>query len=140
MREHVRAIFVVSIVRSILEAVGGVWVLLVAWRWGESAGTGLSALVPGHHPDARPAVGDREAFVILGCVLILFGVARFVQSLNSLFVKEWARKFGQVLAIVDFFTPLTLPLGLWALLVYRHPDTRDHFRQREPALSASTGG
>ena len=136
MSEHVRAIFVVSIVRSVLESVGGVWVLLVAWRWSEPAGSGLSAFVPGHHPDARPEVGDREAFVILGCILILLGVARFVQSLNSLLVREWARKFGQVLAIADLFTPLTLPLGLWAFLVYRHPDTRDHFRKRESESTA----
>ena len=133
MSEHIRAVFVVSILRSIIELLGGVWVLLVSWSWSSPARDGLARLVPGHHPDARPVGGDREAFVILGCALILLGVARFVQSLSSLRVKEWARRFGQVLAILDFVTPLTLPLGLWALLVYRHPDTRDHFRERRPA-------
>ena len=130
MNEHVRAIFAVSMLRSALEAFGGIWVLLVAWRWGADLGDGLGRLVPTFHTGARPLPGDRAGFVILGALLVVIGVARFCQSLGSHQCKEWARRLGQGLAILDFATPITLPLGLWHLLVYRHPETRERFRER----------
>ena len=137
MIEHLRAIFVVSVVRSVIEGLGGIYVLLVAWRWGEAFDDGSWArFIPTYHSEAKALPGDRTGFVVLGLLLLIFGVLRFSQSLSAFVYKEWARRSGQILAIFDFLTPFTLPLGLWALIVYRHPDTFDHFRTHGPSAVA----
>ena len=58
---------------------------------------------------------------------MLLGLLRAVQLLAAARPFPWSRRLGQYLGMLDFLTPLTLPLGLWALLVYRHPDTRQIF-------------
>jgi hypothetical protein len=58
---------------------------------------------------------------------MLLGLLRAAQLLAAVRPFPWSRRLGQCLGVLDFLTPLTLPLGLWALLVYRHPDTRQIF-------------
>jgi hypothetical protein len=130
MIEHLSAIFVVSVLRAVVEAALGAYILLVSWRWEATWAEGWLQYVPGVRPGAQPLPGDRGAFVAIACVLLVLGAVRFVQALHAFLRREFARRFGQALAIVDFLTPLTLPLGLWCLIVYRHPDTRDFFRNR----------
>ena len=126
MQKHLQIICVVSLLRVLAEFALGAWVSLVALGWD---GEGFLA----YHPTARPEVGDREAFYILGVGLLLLGLIRLVQVVGVLTVRSWARVLGQWLGWVDFLTPLTLPLGLWALQVYRHPDTIQVFRHRQAA-------
>ena len=101
----------------------GVWITLVAVGWAGEAGGWL----PAYHSSARPEPGDRGAFFVLGGALMLLGLLRATQLLGAARPFPWSRRLGQCLGALDFLTPLTLPLGLWALLVYRHPDTRQIF-------------
>ncbi len=134
MQRHLQIICLVSFLRVLAEFALGAWISLVALGW-----DGESFLA--YHPTARPEVGDREAFYILGGGLLLLGLIRLVQLvgtlllliLNGRLVCAWARVLGQWLGWVDFLTPLTLPLGLWALQVYRHPDTVQAFSRRQPS-------
>lgn len=126
MQRHLQIICVVSLLRVLAEFALGAWVSLVALGWD---GEGFLA----YHPTARPEGGDREAFYILGVGLLLLGLIRLVQVVGVFAVRSWARVLGQWLGWVDFLTPLTLPLGLWALQVYRHPDTIQAFRPRQAA-------
>ena len=133
MADYVRVTFVVSVVRSFLEIIAGIWVLLVVAQW-QPWTDGFGGFRIGFHPEARPDGGDKTAFTVLGAALLAFGVVRFVQALNVFRAREWSRRATIVLAAFDFLTPVTLPLGLWYLKVYRHPDTKDHFRKgRAPA-------
>jgi len=126
LQRHLQIICVVSLLRVLAEFALGAWVSLVALGWD---GEGFLA----YHPTARPEGGDREAFYILGGGLLLLGLIRLVQVTGVFAVRSWARVLGQWLGWVDFLTPLTLPLGLWALQVYRHPDTIQAFRPRQAA-------
>ncbi len=133
LQKHLQIICVVSLLRVLAEFALGAWVSLVALGWD---GEGFLA----YHPTARPEGGDREAFYILGMGLLLLGLIRLVQVagvlavlVGVLAVRSWARVLGQWLGWVDFLTPLTLPLGLWTLQVYRHPDTIQAFRPRQAA-------
>jgi hypothetical protein len=60
-------------------------------------------------------------------------VIRCAQALFSLRAVEWGRRLGLILACVDFVTPVTLPIALWGLIIYRHPDTRDYFQRKGEA-------
>ena len=126
MQRQLLIICVVSLTRVLAEFALGAWISLVAVGWD---GEGFLA----YHHTARPESGDREAFYILGGGLLLLGLIRLVQVAGALAVRSWARVLGQWLGWIDFLTPLTLPLGLWALQVYRHPDTLQAFRRRRPA-------
>ncbi|MBN1441270.1 MAG: hypothetical protein JXA90_01110 [Planctomycetes bacterium] len=168
MVEHVRALGIVSLVRSLLELTFGIYLLILVAIWatpaspedvliersasrGEAGGLETASvwmermldqlgLGPAWiwvetrfarlHPTGEPEPGDRLAFGILGGALLLFGGLRIAQSFGALLVRERARKLGLFLAIFDFLTPVTLPLAFWSLVVYRHPDTRDHFTRR----------
>lgn len=111
-----------------MELALGAWITLVALGWdGEGGGGFLN-----YHPTARPESGDREAFYILGCGFLLLGLVRLLQVVGSFVLRPWARVLGQWLGWIDLITPVTLPLGLWALQVYRHPDTREVFKRRQP--------
>ena len=125
LQRHLRAIFYVSLLRVLAELALGTWITLVALVWDSENGPRFLT----YHYTARPESGDREAFFILGVGLMLLGMIRLAQVLGSARRLCWARSLGLGLGWLDFLTPLTLPLGLWALLVYRHPDTRQLFRR-----------
>lgn len=132
MQRHLKAIHCVAFFRFLLELGLGGWITLVAVGWaGEGGGE-----FPTYHSSARPEPGDREAFFILGGALALLGLLRLVQLAAASRRLSWSRRLGQCLGVLDFITPLTLPLGLWALLVYRHPDTR-HLFHREPSADGA---
>ena len=136
LQRHLKAIHCVTFFRLLLELGLGVWITLVAAGWAGGAGGWL----PTYHSSARPEPGDREAFFVLGGALVFLGLLRAVQLLAAARPFPWSRRLGQCLGLLDFLTPLTLPLGLWALLVYRHPDTRQIFSRglRGDAESAQT--
>lgn len=142
MSDHVRAIGIVSLLRAIAELLFGGYLLAVVARWSVPAltlgegGEGRDLLwwfrerFATLHPSSTPESGDQTAFLVLGAVLLTFGLVRVAQSLSTLLAHSWARRAGLVLAAFDFVLPVTLPLAFWGLVVYRHPDTRDYFRGR----------
>lgn len=123
MHRHLRTIRYVSLFRVVVELALGVWVTLVAIGW-DSEGRWS------YHPTARPEAGDREVFYIIGGGLVLLGLLRLAQVIGASRLQSWSRKIGQGLGVLDVLTPLTLPLGLWVLFVYQHPDTRHLFRKK----------
>jgi hypothetical protein len=128
MLEHVRAIGIVALVRSLcLELPLGIYILLVAARWGES---GFPAWWPSFSQGAKPLPGDRLAFLLFGAALLALALVRLAHAVSSLQVREIGRRLGLLLAGVDFLTPITLPLAFWSLVAYRHPETREFFRER----------
>ena len=136
LQRHLRAIFYISLLRVHAEVALGTWITLVAQVWDSENGPSFLA----YHYTARPESGDREAFFILGGGLMLLGAIRLAQVLGSARRLCWARRLGLGLGWLDFLTPLTLPLGLWALLVYRHPDTRQLFRRGRSEGASSPPG
>ena len=160
MMEHVRALGIVSLVRSVLELLAGLYLLLVVSIWSGPVYPD-AILSPGAsrqeepvfveaitnwfgnrfarlHPSGEPEPGDQMALGIIGGLLVLFGGLRSVQSFCTLLVKDWARKIGLFLAVFDFVTPVTLPLAFWSIVVYRHPETRDYFTRRGRPAAATT--
>lgn len=128
MQRHLSTIRVISLLRILVELALGAWITLVALGWNGESGEGFL----NYHPTARPETGDREAFYILGAGFILLGLIRLLQVVGAFAVHPWARVLGQWLGWIDLLTPVTLPLGLWALQVYRHPDTRQVFKRPRP--------
>lgn len=129
MRRQVSALGAVALVRAVLEILLGGYLIAVAVHWS-------GASWPSIHLDAKPVVGDREAFFAFGGVLIVLSLLRTAQALASLRAAEWGRRAGIVLAVFDLATwwvgfPFTLVIVLfafWSLYVYRHPDTRGYFQ------------
>ncbi len=153
MGEHIKALGVVSLLRSIVEILLGSYLIAVINRWSHPASNhnssfheeeswlvGLERWWANHfatlHPNATPEPGDWWFLLVLGLLFVLFGLFRLVQSSGSLLAFGWARKLGLVLAAFDFVTPITLPLAFWSFVVYRHHDTRDYFSRREVSQGA----
>ncbi|MEM7234120.1 MAG: hypothetical protein AAF517_18225 [Planctomycetota bacterium] len=122
MAEHVRAIGIVSILRSLVEQGLGGYLLATAYLW--KAGSGFFEL------RGVPDSADRTTFFAVGLFLCLLSMVRFVQAVQSLRVRDWARRLGLWLGSIDFILPITLPFALWSFVVYRHNDTRDYFRRQ----------
>lgn len=136
MVEHIRALGIVSLLRSFVELCLGVYLIAVAivWRtmlfsFEEPAGGLQGFLDRLVFLKGEPQPGDREIFLIAGIVLVVLFLVRLLQSICSLLTKEWARKAGLCLAVIDFATPITLPMAFWSLVVYGHPESRDYFRR-----------
>ncbi|HLU47858.1 MAG TPA: hypothetical protein VK116_07230 [Planctomycetota bacterium] len=125
MIEHVRALGVVSLVRALLEAAFGIYVLKLASVW--SRGEGFFLL------HGAPEDGDRGFFLGLAIVLLVAATVRAAQAIASFLLREWSRRVGIALGILDVVLPITLPVALWSFVVYRHPETRDRFRRASGA-------
>jgi hypothetical protein len=152
MAEHVRALGTVSLMRAALELLLGAYLIIVVnrWRYPEEIGSVLArkasagatvqwvdraeawleARFATLSRGSKPEPTDRLTFGLLGGLMVTFGVARLIQSTFSLLGREWSRSAGLFLALFDFLTPITLPLAFWSFVVYRHPETRDHFSRR----------
>jgi len=76
---------------------------------------------------------DSWAFRICGCALLVLSAAFLIQGAGTLLLRPWARRLGIALAAIDLVNlllfPLSTTLGLYALVVYRHPDVRDWFER-----------
>jgi hypothetical protein len=131
MLEHLRVFIIVSLARSVLETVSGIYLARLVDLWQPGRGAFGLFLLRG-----EPEAGDREILRLFSVLLLALAALRFVQALGALFAAAWSRRAGILLAAVDFVLPLTLPFALWGLVVYRHPDTKDRFRRR-PAVARS---
>ena len=83
-----------------------------------------------------PDVPAFDAAVLfgVGAFLLAGGLARLVQAAGVLLSKPWSRKLGLALGVFDIvnlvFFPVSMALGLYAVVVYQHPDTLDRFEPR----------
>jgi hypothetical protein len=79
-------------------------------------------------------VFDAAVLFGVGAVLLAGGIARLIQALGAVRVKPWARKLGLALGLFDIANlvlfPVSMALGLYAVVVYQHPDTLDRFEPR----------
>ncbi len=130
MTAQIAALSIVLLVRCLIEFLLGLFIVLVTIFW-TNGGPALFSVKDG----AEPQSYDRLGLAILGGVLLAVACVRFAQALSSLRAREWARKVGLWLAVLDLATPLTLVLGIWTFVVYRHPDTREHFKHREASAA-----
>ena len=137
MAAHVLAITIASLVRALLEFGVGLYTLSVCAGW-----DGADASAQGwfqYHSGAEPIPGDRLALTILGCCLVAIGAVRLFHALGAFSKREWARKIGVFLAVLDIITPITIFFALWGWIVWRHPETRDLFGTSGQPQELATG-
>lgn len=124
MVEHVIALGWINLVRAILGlAFGGILI----WR-------AYSPLESQAYVSDENFSFDQYAFLVVGTLTIVIAHMRAAQSIGSFLLRRWGRVLGLALALFDIANlilfPLSTALGLYGLVVYRHPDTRDQFRSR----------
>ncbi len=137
MAEHVKVLAVLGIARALAALlVGG---LLISKAGGLSLadyGSSRGALEMGSiDAGDREDLGfDQRAFAALGALCVAFAVIRTVQGIGVLRTVRWARPLGLGLAVFDALNlalfPLSTALGLYGLVVYRHPEAVARFGAR----------
>lgn len=127
MAEHVKMLVKIGFLRALLGAGLGPFFLYKAQTLTRDSyeSTWVTPDVPAF--DAAVLFG-------VGAVLLAGGIARLIQALGAVRVKPWARKLGLALGLFDIANivlfPVSMALGLYAVVVYRHPDTLDRFEPR----------
>jgi len=135
MVEHIRLLAAIALVRGCLGIAAGALLLVKAFR-----------LEPRLYYPAMVSndviVFDSWAFRIGGCALLVLSAAFLIQGVGALLSRPWARRLGLALAAIDLVNlllfPLSTALGLYGLVVYRHPDVRDWFERPGAAAPART--
>ncbi len=139
MASHILALGVIQVVRGLLGLAVGVFFIYrsfsIPFEW-----------------LARIEKGDQAAFLAIGILLVLFALVRAGQGLFTVFlmprlsrggadggvgggggagVGRTVRKLGIIMGVVDLIDltlfPITTACGTYALLIYRHPESRDYF-------------
>lgn len=137
MLDHIRNLGWLGILRAALAAAFGVVLLVKAMRlelrdyessrFHLDAGAGLAR-------HAGDLAFDRVAFSAVGLASLLLAVLRSAQGVGALKGRAWARPFGVGLAGFDIVNlalfPLSTTLGLYGLVVWRHPESRERFKRR----------
>ena len=119
MLEHLRVLGWLGIVRGVLGALAGAFII---WR----------AVVPAVPQEALP--WDVPLFWVVGIVSLLLAVVWTAQGVAVLRMRPWSRRCGLFLGLTDLvclcFFPVSTAMGLYAIVVYRHGETVEHFRSR----------
>ncbi len=144
MFEHVRALGILGIVRSILAAGIG---LALLWKsqdvtLQEYAKNRFELEAPVYNTEDRAILSfDRNAFAAVGVVCLGLAIVRLAQAVGALFWRGWARRLGLGLACFDVFNlalfPVSTALGLYGLVVYRKAETAERFAARRVAAAGS---
>src|SRR5688572_24046667 len=124
MVEHVIALGWINLARALLGlAFGGILIWRANWP--------IESLA--YAADENFSF-DQYAFLVVGTISIVIAHVRAAQSIGSFLLRRWGRILGLALALLDIANlllfPLSTALGLYGLVVYRHPDTLDQFRSR----------
>ncbi len=139
MASHILALGIIQAVRGILGLAAGAFFIFRSFK------------IPFDRV-ARVEDGDRAAFLAIGILLVIFALVRAGQGVFTVFLMprlgrggadghvgegvgpgagRAARKLGIVMGIVDLVDltafPFTTACGTYAILVYRHPESRDFF-------------
>jgi hypothetical protein len=137
MAEHVRMLVKIGILRALVGiALGPILIHKSRTLTRESYGSTWVA------PDVQAF--DAAVLLGVGALLLAGGIARLIQAAGASRSRPWARRLGLALGVFDIanlaFFPVAMALGLYAVVVYRHPDTLDRFEPRGRASSASLPG
>jgi hypothetical protein len=77
---------------------------------------------------------DATVLLAVGIIFLAGSAVRLLQAVGARLSRPWARRVGLVLGLFDIanlaFFPVSMALGLYAVIVYRHPDTLDRFESR----------
>ena len=130
MAEHIRRLAWIGVARSILAILIGSLLVVKAEKLGQSS-YGYTRVT------VETVAFDQLAFRWLGGLCFFFACLRMAQAGLALVRNSWARPLGLSLALFDIVNlclfPVSTALGLYALVVYRHPDTLDYFDSRQKA-------
>jgi len=130
MVEHIRLLAAIALVRGVLGIAAGALLLVKGFRLEPRL------YYPAMIPDDLIAF-DSWAFRIGGCTLLVLSAGFLIQGVGALRSRPWARRLGFALAAIDLVNlilfPLSTALGLYGLVVYRHPDVRDWFERTAAA-------
>jgi uncharacterized membrane protein (DUF2068 family) len=142
MSEHVRVLGIIGIVRAVFGLALGILLLMKATRLALPDYDADRGALQGYHADEHDEADlafDRVAFCAVGGVCLAFAVMRLVQGIGALITARWARSRGLGLAVFDVINlalfPLSTALGLYGLVVYRHPETAERFRAKQATAS-----
>lgn len=123
MAEHVVVLGILGIVRSVLGLALGAWLILAARDLSPESYEAV-------RPSAETVEFDRAAFLAIAAASWLLAPLRALQGALALKRKRFARPSGLALAAVDLLDlalfPVSTALGLYALVVYRHPTTAEY--------------
>lgn len=137
MAEHVVVLGILGIARSVLGLVLGVWLILVARDLGPESYETV-------RPSAETVEFDRAAFRTIAVASLVLAPLRAIQGALALKRKRFARASGLALAAVDLLNlaifPVSTALGLYGLVVYRHPTTAEYLGCRRAAADKLTAG
>lgn len=104
---------IILIVVGVLTAIVGLFALLAASLF--SSGMDIPGLEQFEGTNVAGAIGT--IFVVIGAVIIAFGVLQVVSGINLFSARSWARILGIVLAVIGGL------FGLLALVPGSNPDT-----------------
>jgi hypothetical protein len=127
MAEHVRTLGWIGVVRAVLGMLLGPYLVYKSLT--------LTRESYGSTPVTQEVLAfDAAVFLGIGAFLAASGLVRLVQAVGALGSRPWARRAGLALGVFDIlnlaFFPVSMSLGLYAVVVYRHPDTQDRFGPR----------
>lgn len=130
MDEHVKVLGWLGVARSVLALALALLLLVKSENLGQSS-YGFPRV------SVETVEFDQLAFRWVGGLCFFFSVLRVIQGALALLGRSWARRFGLALAMFDLVNlalfPVSTALGLYGLVVYRHPDTLDHFAGKRRA-------
>jgi hypothetical protein len=135
MLEHVKILSAIGVVRALLGAALGV-VLLV-----KAGNLRTPDYLPRRELSRAPTAEETETmrfdevvFRVGGAACLLIAIARLTQGIGAFCAAAWARRGGLALAAFDIANltlfPLSTALGLYGLVVFRHPEAVEWFRRR----------
>jgi hypothetical protein len=137
MGEHVRVLGYLGILRAVVGAALGIYLL---WK---SAHIDLSAYGLSFVTEGILRF-DSTAFLVLGCLSIAMACLRVTQGILTIRKTACARPFGVGLACFDFlnlaFFPVSTALGLYGLVVFRHLETVAYFEGQNATNPLTAGG
>ena len=117
MADHVVLLGAIGVARGIFGLLFGAF---LAWN---SVSLGILDY-GGLAPVSAETIGlDRAVFGALGALCLVLAPLRVSQGLLALRAQPTARRLGMALAVIDLPNPLLMPLGLYGIVVYRHPET-----------------
>lgn len=144
MVEHVKVLAAIGIVRALVAFVLGFVLISKADRLSLRDYYDDRGALESYHSGERDKEDldfDRIALSVVGGACLGFAALRLAQCAGSLFSARWARFCGLGLAVFDVINlllfPLSTALGLYSLVVYRHPETAERFRNKRAMVSGA---
>jgi len=137
MVEHIKVLGFLGVARALIALALGVVLLVKAERLDLRDYETTRFALDAPHTEARHGEHlkfDRVAFRVVGAACLLLAALRLAQGVASLRTCRWARFAGVCLAGFDIANlalfPLSTTLGLYGLVVWRHPECEQRFKSR----------